>query len=77
MLTKMVDGKEVVMSQEEEADVSALWAANDPAKKSAPAPKLTDGALADLLVSKGVLTQADVTGATAAPTLPDANAVAP
>ena len=28
MLTKMVDGKEVIMSAQEEADIRAEWAAN-------------------------------------------------
>jgi len=35
MLTRMVDGKEVVLSEEEESAVRAEWAANE-AKSSVP-----------------------------------------
>jgi hypothetical protein len=34
MLKKMVDGKEVICSAEEEASIRAEWAANDPSLKS-------------------------------------------
>lgn len=63
MLTKMVNGLEVVMSDEEEAAIRAEWAANQAAPSAPAEPKLTDGALADLLVAKGILSAADVAAA--------------
>lgn len=65
MLTKIVDGREIVCSAEEEAEIRADWATYEAARNAAPPTrkKLTDGDLATLLVKEGVLTQEQVDAA--------------
>lgn len=47
MLTKMVDGKEVAMSDAEEAEICTEWAASE-AKTAEPKPKTVEQRLAEL-----------------------------
>ena len=41
MLTKIVDGQTIICSAEEEAELRAMWEANDPAKQISVMPKPT------------------------------------
>lgn len=47
MLTKMVNGVEVICSAEEEASILAQWAANDAAAKSKPVTTPADPIIND------------------------------
>lgn len=69
MLTKNVNGKEVLISPEEEAEILADWEANDPAKNPAPAPQPTVeelqariDALQSAIEAKGIAVPSIATG---------------
>lgn len=57
MLTKMVNGERVQMTPEEEAEIRAEWAKPPPEPEPEP---LSVRELADILKTKGVLSQADM-----------------
>lgn len=57
-LYKCVNGENVLMSAAEEASVRAEWAAN--AVATPPARKISDGELALLLISKGLIKASDL-----------------
>lgn len=59
MLTKNVNGVDVVMSEEEERATTAEWATNDKVPKETP--PLTVRGLAEILKSKGFLQDTDLT----------------
>jgi hypothetical protein len=62
MLKNVVDGREIVLSAEEEARVRAEWAAEDARQaeeRAKPAPLTPFQRLVVRLIAKGVLTQAE------------------
>ena len=58
MLTKVVNGKTVELSQKEEAEILSEWSSND--AKPEPEKAITVEALAAALIGKGVISSDDL-----------------
>lgn len=50
MLTRIVDGIEVVIDPAEEAEIRAEWEVNEQAKSNSPPPSMTDSVKLSLLL---------------------------